>query len=125
MPFHSSTSVRGTRVSVPYHVGQLTSAGAPIQLDDFVALLSLPSASPTGEEEGSSGAPTITQDAVYLPTDQTFPLLQFAEHPITGQGCWSVHPCHVAEAVDELLQHNGQTWLETWLMLSGAIVDLT
>lgn len=86
-------------------------------------LLSLPTPSPTDTSEGA--APTITQDAVYLLTDQTFPLLQFAEHPVTGQGCWSVHPCHVGEAVGELVAVNGQTWLETWVMLSGAVIDLT
>ena len=94
----------------------------PIQLQDLIPLLSLPIPS---RDIGGNTVPTITRDAVYLPSDQTFPLLQFAEHPMTGQGCWSVHPCHVGEVVGELLQHNGQTWLETWLMLSGAVVDLT
>lgn len=103
-----------------------------MQLKELVALLSLPTPSDprtsastsSTPDDAAENAPAITDDAVYLPTDRTFPLLQFAEHPVTGQGCWSVHPCHVGEAVGELLAVNGQTWLETWVMLSGAVVDL-
>lgn len=80
--------------------------------------------------------------------DQTspFPLVQQTEHPTTGLRVWGVHPCNVAEAIHELVSaaQPGQTtsssdpghevddgdesgvgWLETWMMLSSSIVNLT
>jgi hypothetical protein len=38
-----------------------------------------------------------------LDLSSPFPLLQQTEHPTTGQVVWSVHPCRVAEAVEEVL----------------------
>jgi hypothetical protein len=81
--------------------------------------------------------------------DQTspFPLVQMTEHPTTGTRVWGVHPCNVAEAIHELVSvsatppgqttssdpghevddgdESGVRWLETWMILSSSIVNLT
>lgn len=95
-------------------------------------------------------------DALMLDPHSPFPLLQQLDHPITGEVVWSVHPCQVGQAVEEVLagekgdtnsaesQEHGENdggkaqeqqrssveerqlkWLETWMMLSSGVVDLT
>ncbi|ORY35604.1 hypothetical protein BCR39DRAFT_511086 [Naematelia encephala] len=68
-------------------------------------------------------------DAIMLDPHSPFPLLQQSEHPETGEIVWSIHPCHVRDAVEEILAEEGQDkgalrWLETWLMISASIVNL-
>lgn len=47
----------------------------------------------------------VRADAVFLP-DSPFPLLQQTEHPFTADIVWSVHPCQVGPAVDEILRED-------------------
>ncbi|KAL1406304.1 hypothetical protein Q8F55_008000 [Vanrija albida] len=75
-------------------------------------------------------------DALMLP-GAPFPLLQQTEHPVTGDMVWSVHPCEVAGAVNEVLVAQAAadgddsalrsrvSWLEAWFMLSDSVVDLS
>ncbi|BEI83001.1 hypothetical protein CcaverHIS002_0308690 [Cutaneotrichosporon cavernicola] len=78
---------------------------------------------PTDTETGSRG------DALLLPA-APFPLIQASEHPVTGAAVWSVHPCEVRNAVQEIVAAEGGEgdrlrWLEAWFMLSDSVVDLT
>lgn len=96
----------------------LTTAGTPLPLKMIVGVLM------RGVEAGEG------DDAVLLP-NQPFPLLQVAEHPVTGELGWAVHPCEVGGAVSEIIEHEGGQgdgqvrWLETWFMLSDSVVDLS
>lgn len=89
-------------------------------------------------------------DVLLLDPHSPFPLLQQLEHPFTGDVVWSVHPCQVGTAVEEVLSaeedekarrtarggvegEKGKDiktgrelrWLETWVMLSSGVVDLS
>ena len=75
-----------------------------------------------------------------------FPLLQQTEHPVIGDVVWSVHPCQIAAAVNEVLdaegslepqigksagkqeqssKERGLKWLETWIMISSGVINLS
>ncbi|KLT40688.1 hypothetical protein CC85DRAFT_287200 [Cutaneotrichosporon oleaginosum] len=75
-------------------------------------------------------APGSRPDALLLPA-APFPLIQAGEHPVTGIAVWSVHPCEVRNAVEEIVRaeggegDRGLRWLEAWFMLSDSVVDLT
>lgn len=62
-----------------------------------------------------------------------FPLVQSTEHPTTGELVFSVHPCRVRRAVEEVLTAEGLgkgaraslEWLEVWMAMTSRIADLT
>jgi hypothetical protein len=104
-------------------------SGTPASLDTLVAsgLIRPPgSAVPDGDGIAIQLRPEVVNGAA-------FPLLSLAEHPATGETLWALHPCHLAEAVNEILtaEHTckaartGEHWLETWLMVVGLVVDLS
>ncbi|WVQ74955.1 hypothetical protein IAR50_004563 [Cryptococcus sp. DSM 104548] len=100
----------------------LDTPAAPLQFGEYGAALDtlmLPPdpSSPMADEEGQ----------------QPFPLVQSTEHPTTGQLVFSIHPCKVSGAVDEVLaaectnsrEYGGLlAWLEVWMMLTGRVADL-
>jgi hypothetical protein len=80
----------------------------------------------------------LNEDTLLLP-DSPFPLIQQTQHLTTNEVVWAIHPCQVAGAVREILKEEygegygpgqgvegakGLKWLETWMMLSGNVVDL-
>jgi hypothetical protein len=123
---------------------QSTQLNQPTQLDQ-----PNPSslADPTDPSSAQIRLNSTRDDAIILP-DSPFPLLQQTEHPITGEIVWSVHPCQVGPAVDEIINDDASTlgmpalgntgvegemegalrrgvrWLEVWMMLSNSVVDL-
>ncbi|GMK53596.1 hypothetical protein CspeluHIS016_0101820 [Cutaneotrichosporon spelunceum] len=97
-------------------------SGTPAPLATVAAHL-LRASIPTDTE------PSSRTDALLLPA-APFPLIQASEHPVTGSTVWSVHPCEVRNAVQEIVAAeggggDGLRWLEAWLMLSDSVVDLT
>lgn len=131
LPLLSLTSATGSDTASPHDTTARDPDTATAPHPD-VATPPPPDAA-TPQPPDAAGLPTrsaltITDDSVFLPAETErsaeFPLLQFTEHPTSGLGCWSVHPCHVAEAVSELVAESGRGWLETWFMLSGNVVDL-
>ncbi|KAK4688587.1 metal transporter CNNM, partial [Tremellales sp. Uapishka_1] len=114
-----------------YHIPMLClrafdSSGAPLALS---ALLSTGILRASQLPSSASDRP----DALMLDAQSPFPLIQQCEHPETGDIVWSIHPCQVGLAVDEILiaepdaagsEAKGVRWLESWLMLSNSIVDL-
>lgn len=121
--------------SPTYHVPQILFAAhalpsnAPLSLPELLASVLLrPPPATILVGEGS---------ALQLPSEldqgAEFPLLSLAEHPVTGEVMWAAHPCHSAEAVDEVLRSETDpeaerdealAWLETWLMIVGTLIDL-
>lgn len=100
-----------------------TPDGVPLPLETLVSVV-MRAHLPVGEQRRA--------DALMLP-GAPFPLLQQTEHPVTGEMVWSVHPCEVSKAVQQILVAEGEesalrsrlSWLEAWFMLSDSIVDLT
>ncbi|KAL7414681.1 hypothetical protein BDY24DRAFT_384189 [Mrakia frigida] len=90
-----------------------------------------PSATTTDYPSSSSSPPPEFPDD---DDEADFPLLAQAEHPSTGEGVWALHPCHLQEALEEVIKHGesgneeggsgGLRWLESWLMLVGTVVDM-
>jgi ubiquitin-like-conjugating enzyme ATG10 len=59
----------------------------------------------------------------------TFPPISQAEHPVTGQPCFSLHPCETANILSEVMEAGGNEMspvavLEAWLSVVGAVVNL-
>lgn len=118
--------------------GGLTPGGTPAPLASIAAHL-LRADIPTSTD------PQARADALMLPS-APFPLIQAGEHPVTGGNVWSVHPCEVRNAVEEIVladeledegkkegkkgegegeRSRGVRWLEAWFMLTDSVVDLT
>jgi hypothetical protein len=80
-------------------------------------------------QPASAGASESEPCSGFLPlADSEFPLVQQAEHPTTQQIMWSIHPCNVRQAVEAILpetERSSERWLETWLMLTSTLVDLS
>ncbi|TFK75985.1 hypothetical protein BDN72DRAFT_831426 [Pluteus cervinus] len=70
--------------------------------------------------------------------DSSFPLLSQGDHPVLGTPCWYLHPCQASQAVDELVAEitdesgeskdglkvqNLASWLETWFMVVGTVIN--
>ncbi|KAK0206491.1 hypothetical protein DFS33DRAFT_592694 [Desarmillaria ectypa] len=100
--------------------------GSPLALTDIVnTSLFRPSAFDTAER---------TTFALSIP-DQMFPLLSQGDHPTLGTPSWYFHPCESARAVGELMTELGAAewtteerlvrWIEMWIMVVGAVVDLS
>lgn len=103
--------------------------GTPASLETLVAsgLLRPPGlAAPNEEGIAIELAPETANGAA-------FPLLGLAEHPTTGAAMWALHPCHLAEVVEEIFAaesphgpaRTGRRFLETWLMVVGSVLDLS
>lgn len=134
--------------SPSYRVPQLLlsahslSSGAPTPLADLLA-------SALVRPPASVALSAAEHGALHLPAEEPggadFPLLSLAEHPATGETVWALHPCHLADAVDEILAADERAqdgaadavgegvarappssarWLQTWLMVVGSVVDL-
>ncbi|ODN82343.1 hemolysin [Cryptococcus wingfieldii CBS 7118] len=116
--------------------------GAPLSIASLLKLNILHPDTPAAPLQfGEYGA---ALDTLMLPPDpsspmtdeqgqQPFPLVQSTEHPTTGQLVFSVHPCKVGGAVDEVLVAECKdqcgdggplAWLEVWMMLTGRVADL-
>ncbi len=103
--------------------------GAPLLLSTLLSTGIL-----RGDHPVSGGS---RDNALLMDSNSPFPLLQQTEHPTTGDVVWSVHPCQVSAAVDEVLraegirgtergnEREGLRWLEAWMMRSDEVVDLS
>lgn len=113
-------------------------AGAPLSISLLLKLNILrPPSSPQPLGFGDYGAAldTIMLPPESLPGEDTspFPLVQSTEHPTTGELVFSVHPCRVRGAVEEVLKAEGLgkgaraslEWLEVWMAMTSRIADLT
>lgn len=140
---------------------RLIAGGAPLSLNDLLKYRIVHSGAHLPDADMPQRG-----DALMLDPHSPFPLLQQLDHPVTGEVVWSVHPCQVGQAVEEVLlaeredasvtegqQRGGKgqseakgnkqksaeqkmqeeesvkerqlRWLETWMMLSSGVVDLT
>jgi metal transporter CNNM len=130
----------------PVHADNDTD-GAPVTLPNLLKYRVIH----TGAHLADTSHLAEETDSLLLDPHSPFPLLQHIEHPVTGDIAWSVHPCQVAVAVEEVLtaeseeqeraaDANGSRggeedatgaaarqlrWLECWMMLSSGVVDLS
>ncbi|KZT12721.1 uncharacterized protein LAESUDRAFT_668604 [Laetiporus sulphureus 93-53] len=101
------------------------SNGTPLTLMEIVSSPLLRSSSILGTE--------TTSFAVSDP-GSNFPLLSQGEHPVLGTPSWYLHPCHTAEAVEEIMlevesvglaeESRLQRCIEAWFTVLGQMVDL-
>lgn len=56
-------------------------------------------------------------------------MLSQGDHPTLGTPCWYLHPCHTAEAVEEIMKEvncEGDRllrWMEAWFTMLGNVID--
>ncbi|GAA5925362.1 ATG3/ATG10 family protein [Sporobolomyces koalae] len=67
----------------------------------------------------------------------TTPFISQSDHPATGRPSWFLHPCETSTIVDEVLSASperherlgldawAQSWVASWYMVVGSVVDLT
>ncbi|WWD19045.1 hypothetical protein CI109_103503 [Kwoniella shandongensis] len=114
--------------------------GAPLSVISLLKLnvLHPPSPAPSTTSPFQSQSNSTPSDTLLQDPSSPFPLLTSTEHPTTGELVFSIHPCKVSAAVDEIVHAEGRTeengadeelahlgWLESWMMLTNGVVDLT
>lgn len=113
-------------------------AGAPLSISLLLKLNILRPSSPPqllGFGDFGTALDTLMLSPENLPGEDTspFPLVQSTEHPTTGELVFSVHPCRIGGAVEEILKTEGLgkgaqaslEWLEVWMAMTSRIADLT
>ncbi|OXC63835.1 hypothetical protein AYX13_06518 [Cryptococcus neoformans] len=113
-------------------------AGAPLSISLLLKLNILRPSSPPqplGFGDFGTALDTLMLPPKNLPGEDTspFPLVQSTEHPTTGELVFSVHPCRIGGAVEEILKTEGLgkgaqaslEWLEVWMAMTSRIADLT
>ncbi|OXG24908.1 hemolysin [Cryptococcus neoformans Ze90-1] len=113
-------------------------AGAPLSISLLLKLNILRPSSPPqllGFGDFGTALDTLMLPPENLPGEDTspFPLVQSTEHPTTGELVFSVHPCRIGGAVEEILKTEGLgkgaqaslEWLEVWMAMTSRIADLT
>ncbi|KAL7337051.1 hypothetical protein BJY59DRAFT_655225, partial [Rhodotorula toruloides] len=96
-------------------------SGAPLTLSDLrtsTIFHSFPSPSSASLDSASTLLPFLSQ----------------SDHPLTTRPAWFLHPCETQNFVTEVLsardegeeseEEEGRRWLECWLAVVGAVVDL-
>ncbi|PPQ77264.1 hypothetical protein CVT25_010846 [Psilocybe cyanescens] len=99
--------------------------GTPLSLNEILQTSLFKMELPGGSE--------ATSFALSFPS-LSFPVLSQGEHPTLGTPCWYFHPCETDAAVGEFLAEVEQSdwneetrhlrWMELWLMIVGAVVNL-
>lgn len=126
-------------VRPPSALSLLPSDATSIPLRDPSATVSILNVSTAAPDPLDPFSPPPEFPAFDDNDEADFPLLAQAEHPSTGEGVWALHPCHLQEALEEVVkasreeglggrgeegESDGLIWMETWLMLVGTAVDL-
>ncbi|KAK8854807.1 hypothetical protein IAR55_003546 [Kwoniella newhampshirensis] len=85
--------------------------GAPLSVISLLNNLKIlhPPPSSTTLHPASAAPQSVGTDTILQDPSSPFPLITSTEHPTTGELVFSIHPCKVAGAVDEIAQSQSQS----------------